>query len=118
MSKPILYHNPQCSKSRKTLELLRERGLDLLVVEYLTTPPSRDTLVALLESADSDVAEFVRRGDAAFAEARLSLSANPSVDEVADLLVSHPRLMQRPILQANGRVAIGRPPERVLDILD
>lgn len=117
MSKPTLYHNPNCSKSRRTLELLRERGVDVGVVEYLKTPLDREAILALLAGADSDALEFVRRADAAFAEAGLLLSAQPTAEEIADLLAANPRVMQRPILEVDGRVAIGRPPERVLEIL-
>jgi len=117
VSKLTLFHNPRCSKSRRALELLREHGADFEVVEYLERPPTRQAIESLIEASDSPAADFVRRGDAAFKEAGLSLSADADVAEVALLLAAHPRVLQRPIVAGGGKAVIGRPPERVLELL-
>jgi len=118
MSTLTLYHNPRCSKSRRALELLTEKGVELDVVEYLENPPSRTVLENLVAGADVEPAEFVRTGDAAFKEAGLSLSADANAAEVIELLCDHPAVMQRPVVAGGGRVVIGRPPELVLDLVE
>jgi len=115
--KVTLFHNPRCSKSRKALELLSDRDLDLDVVEYLTAVPSRETIAGLIESSDSSPEDFVRSGDAAFEEAGLEMPERPTPEGVAALLADHPAVMQRPIAMSGGVVVIGRPPERVLELL-
>lgn len=117
MSKAKLFHNPRCSKSRRAPQLLGEHGADFEVVEYIKTPPDRATLLALIEASDSPAGEFVRSGDAGFKEAGLHLSASADAREVATLLADHPRLLQRPIFVAGAKAVIGRPPERVLELL-
>jgi arsenate reductase len=113
-----LYHNPRCSKSRQALEMLREAGADFEVVEYLVTPPDRDALVRMIEIADAAPSEFVRTGDAAFREIGLTLADDASVDEIVDLLAKHPALMQRPVLVAGEKAVIGRPPEKIRELID
>ena len=112
-----LWYNPKCSKSRKALELLSERGVDVEIVNYLESAPSVSDLIPLIESSDSDPHEFVRSTDAAFTAAGLSLPDPATAENVAALLAGNPAVLQRPIADAGGRSVIGRPPERVLELL-
>ncbi|HHO69657.1 MAG TPA: arsenate reductase (glutaredoxin) [Gammaproteobacteria bacterium] len=116
MSDITFYHNPRCSKSRQTLELLRERGVEPIVVEYLKTPPDRAELEAILDLLGLEPRDLIRSGEAEYRQAGLD---DPSLsrDALIDAMLKYPKLIQRPIVVANGRAAIGRPPERVLEIL-
>lgn len=116
MSTSTLYHNPQCSTSRKALELLRARGQAPRIVEYLVTPPDRATLEAMIAASGRPVADFVRRKEALFEE--LGLGAPGVTDaERLDALVAHPRLLERPIVVTERGTRLGRPLESLLDIL-
>jgi len=111
-----IYHNNRCSKSRATLALLEERGETVEVINYLDTPPTAAELAGLLKQLHMTARELLRRGEAEYASLGL---ANPELGE-SDLIaamVAHPRLIERPIVVANGKAAIGRPPEAVLTIL-
>lgn len=115
MSVRIL-HNPRCSKSRATLDLLRERGIEPEITLYLDSPPSRDELRLIAKRLSLRPLDLVRKGEPEFRE--LGLDAPGVTDEqLLDAMVRHPRLIERPIVLANGRAAIGRPPESVLAIL-
>ncbi|KTD43407.1 arsenate reductase (glutaredoxin) [Legionella quateirensis] len=107
-----IYHNPRCSKSRKTLELLQSRGLEPLVIDYLKTPLD----VAQLHQLRShfNLNEFVRTNEPVFKESGLSLE---NEDQIIEAMAKHPILMQRPIVTYQGKAIIGRPPEQVLEIL-
>jgi arsenate reductase len=111
-----IYHNSRCSKSRGTLELLQARGLKPDVINYLDTPPSVDELKALLRLLGMTPRQLLRTGEAEYKELRLD---DPSTGDEAILqaMVAHPKLIERPIVVANGKAAIGRPPEAVLPIL-
>ena len=111
-----LYHNPRCSKSREALELLRARGVEPEVVEYLRTAPSLEDLQTLQSALGAPVREFVRAGDALYAE--LGLDDASSDSELLDALAANPSLLQRPIAVRGTRAVVGRPPERVLELLD
>ncbi len=111
----VLYHNPRCSKSRATLALLRERGLEPRIVEYLKTPPSADEVRALARKLGRPVAALLRRKEPEYA--RLDLGPDTPDDVAARAVAEHPRLLERPILVVGDRAAIGRPPEAVLEIL-
>ena len=114
--KARIYHNPRCSKSRATLALLEERGVAVEIVEYLREPPSRATLARLLDELGGDPLKMVRTAESEYGEfARRN--PEPTRDQLLDLLVAHPHLLQRPIVEVAGRAAIGRPPENVLDLL-
>lgn len=112
----MIYHNPRCSKSRSTLELLRSRGIEPTVVEYLKTPPSAVELEAILEQLGLEPRQLMRKGEAAYKENRLD---DPSLDRSALIaaMVANPVLIERPIVLADGKAAVGRPPENVLAIL-
>lgn len=111
-----IYHNSRCSKSRGTLELLEARGIEPEVVNYLDTPPSVDELKSLLRMLGMPPRQLLRTGEAEYKELGL---ANPAVGDEAILeaMVAHPKLIERPIVVADRKAAIGRPPEAVLAIL-
>ena len=116
MSKqPTLYHNPRCSKSRQTLELLQERGYHPKIVEYLKTPPTKSEITSLLDQLGMDAHDIVRSKETAYTEAALSPQSKTS--EVVSAIVDYPILLERPIVCFDNKAAIGRPPENVLNIL-
>jgi arsenate reductase (glutaredoxin) len=112
-----LYHNPYCSKSRGALELLQQRGIDPEIMSYLEQPPSIDELRALLQLLGTGPRGVMRTGEPEYSELGLD---GPGVDDDALLaaLHAHPQLIERPIYLRGGRAVIGRPPERVLELLD
>ena len=116
MSEITLYHNPRCSKSRQTLALLEERGIEPEIIKYLETPPDTATITGLLDKLGIAAIELIRRGEAPFAELGL---AGKEGDDAAliEAMVSHPVLIQRPIVVSGEQARIGRPPENALDIL-
>ena len=111
-----IYHNPRCSKSRQTLALLEERGIEPTVVQYLETPPDAPTLKGLLNKLGLAPRELMRRKEAAYKENGLD---DPAIDDDALIaaMVSNPILIERPIVVSGSKAALGRPPERVLEIL-
>ena len=113
--KAKIYHNPRCSKSRATLALLRERGVDLEVVDYVAAPPSKATLRELMRKLGGPALAMVRTEDQEF---RPHAQRALTDEEVLDLLVAEPRLLQRPIVELGARARIGRPPERVLELIE
>lgn len=116
MTEIVLYHNPRCSKSRAALALLEERGNPLRIVEYLAKPPGRDELAQLRERLADDPVSWIRSKESVFEEAGLSESS--SEDELLAAVEAHPILLERPIAVRGERAVIGRPPERVLELLD
>lgn len=112
----VIYHNPRCSKSRQTLDLLKSRGFEPEVVEYLKSPPSREKIVEILGLLNLPPRALIRTGEAVYTQQGLD---DPAIsdDRLLDALVEHPIMMQRPVVVANGKAAIGRPPENVLTIL-
>jgi len=111
-----LYHNPRCSKSRQTLALLQERGLNPDVVEYLKTPPSVAELKRILKKLGLPARDVVRRCEPAYAELGLK-GRDVSEAELIAAMAANPILIERPIVVAGDRAAIGRPPDAVLTIL-
>ncbi len=111
-----IYHNPRCSKSRQTLELLEKTGVAPTIVEYLKTPPSADKLKEILAQLGMVPRDLMRRKEDIYAECDLD---NPALsnDDLIGFMVKHPILIERPIVLANGKAALGRPPEKVLEIL-
>lgn len=116
MTDVTLYHNPRCSKSRQALELLRERDIDPEIVEYLQAPLSGGELADLLRKLDMSAKDLLRRGEDEFEQLDL---ASKLGDEAALIgaMARHPILMERPILVRGDQARLGRPPERVLEIL-
>ena len=111
-----IYHNPRCSKSRQTLQLLRDRGIEPEIVEYLKTPPSADELGAVLAKLGIEPRALMRTKEAAYREAGMA-DDGLSRRALIDLLVANPVVIERPIVVNGARAALGRPPESVLSIL-
>jgi len=111
-----IYHNPGCSKSRQTLELLGKHGITPTVIEYRKTPPSVEKLTEILAQLEFTPRDLLRKKEAVYAELKLD---DPSLsdDDLVGFMVEHPILIERPIVVANGKAALGRPPEQVLEIL-
>ena len=111
-----IYHNPRCGKSRQTLQLLQEHGIDVAVIEYLKTPPSAEELNSILQKLGMEPRELMRKTEAAYKTFGFD-------DETLDRqvlingMVNHPILIERPIVVTDDRAAIGRPPEAVLTLL-
>ena len=116
MAEVRIYHNPRCSKSRGALEILRERGVDSEVVEYLAEPLDRDALATLLDLLPDPPSELVRR-DGNFESLGLDPAGYQTAEEVIELLLAHPELMQRPVAVRGDCAVIARPSDRVLDLL-
>ncbi len=111
-----ILHNPRCSKSRATLALLREHGIDPVIVPYLETPPDAAELDRILDALDMQPRELMRTGESVYAELGLD-DASLTREKLIAAMVEHPILIQRPIVLHGDRAAIGRPPEAVLEIL-
>ena len=111
-----ILHNPRCSKSRQTLELLRERGHEPEIVEYLATPPDAARLGEILDLLDLEPRQLMRRKETVYGELGLD-APDLGRDALITAMVENPILIERPIVLANGKAALGRPPEAVLDIL-
>ncbi len=112
-----IYHNPRCSKSRETLTLLKSNGIEPQVVLYLETPPDADTLRTLLSQLGmSSARELMRQKEELYKELGLADSALGE-DALIQAMVDNPKLIERPIVVANGKARIGRPPEQVLEIV-
>lgn len=116
MATVTLYHNPHCSKSRETLALIRQAGIEPVIVEYLRNPLSRPELEALLRELDLPVSGLMRSGDALYVELGLE-AADCSDAERLDALVANPSLFNRPVVVSKRGARICRPPEIVLEIL-
>lgn len=112
----IIYHNPACGTSRNTLALIREAGVEPQVIEYLKTPPTRETLRELVDRMGIPVRGLLRDKETAFAELGLE---DPSLDDDAllDAMAAHPILINRPIVVSPQGVRLCRPSESVLDLL-
>ena len=111
-----IYHNPRCSKSRATLKLLEERGVDYEIVEYLKTPPDAATLDGLLTGLGLEPRDLMRKKEAPYKENGLD-DERLTREALIAAMIANPILIERPIVVTGGRAALGRPPEAVLDIL-
>jgi arsenate reductase len=111
-----IYHNPRCTKSRQTLELITKRGLRPAVIEYLKHPPDERTLADILQKLGMQALDLMRSKEPDFVAARDSL-AKMTEHERIRWLSAHPVVIERPIVVCAGRARIGRPPEAVLDLL-
>ena len=118
MDRAIIYHNPQCSKSRATLTLLEQQGLDPEVILYLENPPTPDAIDRICMGLACTPLQLMRIDEPRFGELELSRSDHRTRSEWIRLLAENPVLMERPIVQIGDRVAICRPPEQVLSILE
>ena len=111
-----IFHNPRCSKSRTTLALLQDSGIEPEITLYLDTPPSVVELGSILGKLGMTARDLMRKGEQEFRELGLS-DESLSEKQLIAAMAAHPKLIERPIVLANGRAAIGRPPEAVLEIL-
>jgi arsenate reductase len=118
MAEPlVILHNPSCSKSRQTLGILEGRGVEPEVVLYKQTPPDRATVEKIVAGIDVEPSKLVRR-DPEFKEAGLTPEDVRTAEQVVDVLLAHPALMERPVVVKGDRVVLGRPPENVEALLD
>ena len=111
-----IYHNPRCSKSRQTLQLLRDKGIEPEIVEYLKTPPTAQELTEILSKLGMAPRELMRRKEAPYKDLNLA-DDGKSASDLVDAMVGNPVLIERPIVLKDGKAALGRPPEDVLKIL-
>jgi len=111
-----IYHNPRCSKSRQTLQLLEERGVELTIIDYLKTPPSAEELKSILQKLKMSARDILRQGEDAYKHHNLDDQSKTEEYIIAAMVIS-PKLIERPIVVVTDKAALGRPPKRVLDIL-
>ncbi len=111
-----ILHNPRCSKSRATLQLLNDRGIEAEIILYQDTPPSAELLSEILNQLDMRPRDLIRKGQSEYKQMGLD-NENLSDAELIAAMIETPILIERPIVLANGKAAIGRPPESVLNIL-
>jgi len=115
MSQVTIYHNPRCSKSRQTLELLQKNNIEPEIVEYLKTPPNAAELQDILAKLNLSAEQLMRKKETVYKE--LGLAGINDEDELITAMINNPKLIERPIVISGDKAAIGRPPEAVLDIL-
>lgn len=112
----VIYHNPRCSKSRSTLQLLADRGIHPVVVEYLKAPPTVEELKILLGKLGMTPRQLLRKSEAVYKELGLDDTRLPD-DALIKAMAEHPVLIERPIVVSGDKAALGRPPEAVLALL-
>ena len=111
-----IYHNPNCSKCRQTMELLNNKGIQPDVIEYLSSPPNKTELKNILNMLGLEPRQLMRKGESEYKDNNLN-DKNLSTDQLIEAMVKYPKLIERPIVINNGKAAIGRPPTQVLDIV-
>jgi arsenate reductase len=116
MEKLTIYHNPRCAKSRAALAILQAHEVPLRIVEYLKQPPTRAELADLRKKLGRNPAEWIRKGEPEYKHA--GLGADSSEEQLLDAIAQHPILMERPIVVRGKRAVLGRPPDRVLELID
>ena len=116
MGEYTIYHNPRCSKSRSTLALLQDKGVEPEVVLYLETKPDKQALGELLGKLNMSASELVRRGEDAYKSC--GLSATSTDGDILSAMAMYPKLIERPIVVHGDRAVLGRPPENVLELID
>ena len=114
--KITFYHNPRCSKSRATLALLEQQGVQADIVEDLKTPPTATELEKILQLLGLEPRELLRTREAEYKEAGLD-DPDLTREQLIAAMINYPKLIERPIVISNGKAALGRPPEKVLEIL-
>ncbi|MFC2057560.1 arsenate reductase (glutaredoxin) [Campylobacterota bacterium] len=115
MANITIWHNPRCSKSRNAVTLLEEKGIEADVVKYLDTPPTKEELVALLKMLGISARELMRTKEAIYKE--LNLKEETDEDKLIEAMVENPKLIERPIVIKDGKAAIGRPLENIIELL-
>ena len=117
MSKNVsIFYNPNCSKCRLTMDILNDKGIDTTVVEYLDTPPSSDDLIEVLELLGLEPRDLMRKHEAPYKDNDLD-DPNLSREQLIQAMIDNPILIERPIVINGNKAIIGRPPEKILDIL-
>ena len=116
MTDLTIYHNPRCSKSRQTLELLQENNISPAIILYLETPPSKAELKAVLKKLGISARQLLRTGEDAYKAAGLA-DMSLTDDQIIDAMLAEPKLIERPIVVAGDKAVLGRPPENVLTLL-
>ena len=116
MKEFIIYHNPRCSKSRQTLQLLREEGIEPTIVEYLKTPLAKEQLRNISQLLGLRPKDFVRKSESDFKDNDLSKSLEDD-DKTIDAMLLFPKIIERPIVVSGGEAVIGRPPENVQKLI-
>ncbi|KAA0137860.1 arsenate reductase (glutaredoxin) [Gimesia chilikensis] len=111
-----IYHNPRCGKSRQTLALIEEAGIEPEVIEYLKTPPTAEELDAILKKLKIEPQELMRKSEAIYKELKLG-ERELSRDEAIAVMLEHPKLIERPIVVQGRKAVLGRPPENVKELL-
>ncbi len=114
MSSVTIWHNPRCSKSRNAVALLEEKGVDADIVKYLDTPPSKEELVDMLKMLGLSARELMRTKEAIYKE---NLKEETDEDKLIEAMVSNPKLIERPIVIKDGKAAIGRPIENIVELI-
>ena len=115
MSQVKIYHNPRCSKSRQTLEILQHQAVDVQIIEYLKQPPSGDEIKAILKALGISAHQLLRTKEAEYKEHQLSEQS--SSEQIIAAMIASPKLIERPIVIKGNAARIGRPPESILEIL-
>lgn len=110
-----IYHNPRCKKSKETLQLLRDNGIEPEIIEYLKTPPDKETLKELLNKLDMNAKGIIRKQEKEFKDNYKGKEM--SEEDYLDAITTHPKLLERPIVVDNNKAVIGRPPENVKELL-
>lgn len=110
-----IYHNPRCSKSRQTLQLIKDANIDVEIVEYLNTLPSKEELKGILNKLKLNAEDILRKGEADYKEN--FKGKNLTNDEWIDAMIKYPKLIERPIVVKENKAVLGRPPENVLELL-
>lgn len=116
MNKTIIWHNPRCSKSRNALALLEEKGVEVDVVKYLDTPPSRVELVVVLEMLGLSAKGLMRSKEPIYKE--LGIKDITDEDTLINLMIANPKLIERPIVIKDAKAAIGRPIENIIELIN
>lgn len=116
MAKTTIYHNPRCSKSRQALALLREHDIEPEIVEYLKTPPTKTQLKQLLKMLDLTPKEIMRKNEEPYKKFNIG-KQDYSTNELIDMMVEYPILIERPIVIHNKKAVVARPPENCLELL-
>lgn len=111
-----IYHNPRCSKSRQTLQIIEDKGLEVKIIEYLKTPPTKKELAEIIEKLGISPRQLLRKGEEAYKTYALD-NAKLSDSKIISCMIDEPKLMERPIVVNGNKAVLGRPPENVLGII-